>query len=108
MGRPKFDRVLARTLYDQRKLDYQIADKLGISAATVSNWRRSEGLPSWQTVDREAKRQQAQTADLIRQVTRDQGSMSIESAMDNAQALGLSYGQYMAARYEGRLPRRLW
>lgn len=44
-NRRTFDTKLARELYDANCSDKEIAAKLGVSAWSIGDWRRSEGLP---------------------------------------------------------------
>ena len=42
----KFDEDLARQLYDQRLMDKEIAERLGVSKTTIFKWRSQYSLPS--------------------------------------------------------------
>lgn len=94
MGEPIFfkrrllDKEYARELYDIGYCDQQIADSCGVGRECVSAWRRNNGLEGHKVLYKEKEKKRASTLN----------EMAAE-----AKAHGMSYGQYMAARRDGRL-----
>ena len=94
MGEPIFekrflDRERAKELYDQGWCDQQIADECGVTRETVKAWRRKSGLIAHTTLAR-IERKRPPCPDLV-----------VVAA--EAKAHGMSYGQYVAAKYGGLL-----
>lgn len=94
MGSPLFgkrrylDVVKARELYDKGYCDQQIADDCGVSRESVRMWRIKNGLEGHKSPPREKKKKKESTL--------------VTMAME-ASAHGMSYGEYMVARREGRV-----
>ena len=94
MGNPYFGerRFLnhdkARELYDAGYCDQQIADACDVSRESVRVWRRKNGLEGHKPPRKEHEKRRASTL----------AEMAAE-----AKAHGMSYGQYMVERREGKL-----
>lgn len=96
MGEPLFldrkyiDPVIARRLYEQGYCDQQIADRLGIARETVKEWRRRNDLPGHKRLFKE-------------EVVEVKHVSTLNELAAEAKRLGMTYGQYMVARKEGKL-----
>ena len=94
MGEPVFFRKArldpdwAQELYDQGMCDQQIADELFVAKETVTAWRWKNRLPGHKAPLKtdEKKKKSNLVADV-----------------EAARARGMSYGQYMVARKEGKV-----
>lgn len=86
--RPQMDQVRAMILYQQGHTDTEIAQKLAVSSYTVQYWRKKNGLTANRPIRARAEMCSSLATDL-REATR----------------LGISYGQYKALQYSGRLLR---
>lgn len=82
------DKERARELYDIGYCDQQIADLCDVSREAVRCWRKKQKLPSHKALYKEPEKKRESTL--------------IEFAAE-AKSHGMSYGQYMAARREGRV-----
>ena len=78
----------ARELYDKGYCDQQIADACFVSRDTVTEWRKRNGLVGHKTPYREKKKPHVST---------------LVKLAAEARAHGMSYGEYMVARKEGKL-----
>ncbi len=47
--KPLIDDETARAMYDAGAKDTEIAEKFGVDHVSVANWRKKQGLPSWQS-----------------------------------------------------------
>ena len=93
MGAPFFDRKYldkerALELYDIGYCDQQIADACEVGVDAVRSWRRKSGLEAHRVPYIKPEKKQRPTL--------------IELAAE-ANKRGMSYGEYMVARKEGRL-----
>jgi hypothetical protein len=73
-------------LYDKGYCDQQIADICDVSRDAVSVWRRKNGLVGYKAPHKEEKKK----------------STLVEVAVA-AKAHGMSYGEYMVAKREGKV-----
>lgn len=95
MGEPRFfsrirlDPLMARSLYNAGYCDQQIADYCGVSRDSVREWRRRNALPGHGTPYKEKEEEKRK-------------STLVELAAE-ARAHGMTYGQYMVARREGKV-----
>lgn len=94
MGVPVFEKRCrlnkerALELYNKGYCDQQIADECDASVGSVREWRRRIGLPGHRV--------------LYKKKTKKRESTLVELAAE-AKAHGMSYGEYMAARREGKV-----
>ncbi len=79
---------LAKELYDIGYCDQQIADELDVSVDSVRGWRRRSGLEGHKAPYKKPKQNHRSTL--------------VELAAE-ANAHGMTYGQYMVAKKEGKL-----
>ena len=86
--RPQMDQVRAMILYQQGHTDTEIAQKLAVSSYTVQYWRKKNGL----TANRPIR-------------ATSQSASNLEHDIRAANRLGISYGQYKALQYSGRILR---
>lgn len=80
--------TMAFELYAKGYCDQQIADELESSREAVRDWRRRRGLPGHKSLYKEEKK--------VRKFT-------LEDAVREAKKHGMSYGEYMVARREGKV-----
>ena len=75
-----WDRLKALEMYQQGCTDLQIADAVGVSKSTISNWRSQHGLPpnTGTTKDKNHRK----------------SKLSLDAA--EAKAAGMNYGQWKA------------
>ena len=78
----------AKRMYDLGYCDQQIADECGVSRDSVREWRRRNDLAGHSTPYQRKEEKRKSTL--------------VEMAME-AKAHGMSYGEYMVARREGRV-----
>ena len=84
----RLDVERARELYDKGYCDQQIADACGVSYEAVRVWRRKSGLEGHLVP--------------YKKKTKSRAPVIIASNAE-ARAHKMSYGQYVAARREGKL-----
>ena len=95
MGTPFFkerrflDKDMARELYDLGYCDQQIADACDVSLDSVRVWRKKYGLSGHKAPHKTKTKSRTPTT-------------LVEMAAE-AKSLGMSYGEYMVARREGKL-----
>jgi uncharacterized protein YjcR len=86
--RKRLDPHVVRRLYDAGWCDQQIADQCEISRDSVREWRRRNGLPGHTTLYKPKEEKRKPT---------------LNEFAAEAKKLGMSYGEYMVARREGRV-----
>jgi len=84
----RLDKEVAMGLYEKGYCDRQIADKCDVNIETVREWRKRNNLPGHKSLYKEEKK--------VRKFT-------LEDAVREAKKHGMSYGEYMVARREGKV-----
>lgn len=84
----RLDKGVAIDLYEKGYCDQQIADKCDVSIGTVRDRRKRNNLPGHKAPYKEEAK--------IRKFT-------LEDAVREAKKHGMSYGEYMVARREGKV-----
>ena len=86
--RKRIDNEKAMELYNRGLCDPDVAEKLGVSRDAVREWRKRNGLEGHKAPPKPKKeKQKTYSCNLVK--------MAVE-----ARKHGMSYGQYMAMRYE--------
>ena len=80
--------IMAEDLWEKGYCDQQIADECGVSKRSISGWRRRNHLSGHSTPYKKEEEKRKSTL--------------TEMAVA-AKAHGMSYGEYMVARKEGKL-----